>query len=263
MRAFPLTPSAASELVPLFRHVLSLSALRRGERVLIHTDSVFNPIYTGACFAAALELEAEASTLTVSAARAERASRFLQRAWEEHDLVVDMVSVGVHAYSSTLNRALEHGTRILRVAEPLDVLQVLLPDPTVRERSREGARRLTEAHEVHITSASGTDLRVQKTGRPGIAYYGMADEPGRWDQWPSGLVACAPHEHSAEGTLVLEPGDVFLGWGLMLRSPIRCEFAGGAIRAIEGGAEAAQLRQALAANDPRAGVLGVVGWGTD
>jgi 2,5-dihydroxypyridine 5,6-dioxygenase len=232
--------------------------------VLIHTDTVFNPVYPAACLAAALSLGAEVFILTVPAARPERGSRCLQHAWQDADLVVDMVSAGAHAYYSSLNRVLDGGVRILRVAEELDVLRTLFPDPVVRTRSRADAALLDRAEEIRITSAAGTDLRLNKTGRPGVAYYGAADEPGRWDQWPSGLVACAPLEESAEGRLVIEPGDVFLGWGQMVRSPIRCEFAGGRVQAIEGGAEAARLQATLAAhNDPRARVLGIVGWGTD
>jgi 2,5-dihydroxypyridine 5,6-dioxygenase len=262
MLSFPLTTAAAAELVPLFRSVLACCALQPQERVLIHTDSAFNPHYPAACLSAALGLGAEALILTVPASRPEGDSPFLLRAWKDADLVVDMVSTGAHAYSSTLNQAVESGTRILRVAEPLDCLRQLLPDRVIRGQSRAYARLLTQASEISITSASGTDLRVGKVGRPGAAYYGMADEPGRWDHWPSGLVACAPNEGSAEGVLVIEPGDILLTWGQMVSAPIRCEFSGGRVRSIVGGAEAERLRSALDAfQDVRSRVLGIVGWG--
>lgn len=47
-------------------------------------------------------------------------------------------------------------------------------------------------------------------GRKAMYQCGIADEPGRWDHWPSGLVTCAPLEDSAEGVYVVEPGDVLL-----------------------------------------------------
>ena len=33
-----------------------------------------------------------------------------------------------------------------------------------------------------------------------------------WDHWPSGLVACAPLEDSAQGVYVIQPGDVIVGF---------------------------------------------------
>lgn len=262
MFSFPLTPSAATELVPLFCRALICCKVKPGEHVLIHSDTAFNPHYPAACLSAALSLGAEACILTVPAAQPERDSPFLTNAWRSADLVVDMVSTGAHAYSSALNQAVESGTRILRVAEPIDSLSHLFPDPDIRERSRTYAQQLAQARELHITSASDTNLTVNKTGRPGAAYYGMADEPGRWDHWPSGLVACAPNEGSASGILVIEPGDVFLSRGHLVLTPIRCEFADGMVRTIEGGADAEGLRAVLAsAGDHRARILGIVGWG--
>jgi 2,5-dihydroxypyridine 5,6-dioxygenase len=262
MRSLPVDPAAATELVPTFRSVLALSKVRPEEHVLIHTDTAFNPLYPSACLAAAHLLGAESLILTVPSARAERASRFLLGAWEQADLVVDMVSTSAHAYNSTLNRAADTGTRILRVAEPIDCLLHLLPDLEVRDRCRRDARLLDAARELRISSASGSDLVLSKVGRPAAAYYGMADEPGRWDHWPSGLVACAPLETSAEGTLVIEPGDVMLSWQKMVETPIRCTFRDGAIAAIDGGSDARWLDRTIASyEDQRAYILGIVGWG--
>jgi 2,5-dihydroxypyridine 5,6-dioxygenase len=262
MRPFPLDPKAATELVSTFREVLAYSNVQAKEHVLIHTDTGLNPFYPSACLAAAQLLGAEAMILTAPIVRPEGNSEFLLEAWRQADLVVDMVSTSAHAYNSSLNQAADTGTRILRVAEPIDCLLQLLPDPDIRQECRHYARLLEHASEVHLTSNAGTDLVVNKVGRPGAAYYGMADEPGRWDHWPSGLVACAPIETSAEGILVIEPGDVFLSWQRMVETPIRCTFRDGIVVKIEGDADARWLEKTIVSfDDERARVLGIVGWG--
>jgi 2,5-dihydroxypyridine 5,6-dioxygenase len=70
---------------------------------------------------------------------------------------------------------------------------------------------MNEAREIRVTSAAGSDYVMRKDGRKGSYQCGVADEPSRWDHWPSGMVYCAPIEDSAEGRYVVRPGDVLLG----------------------------------------------------
>ena len=93
---------------------------------------------------------------------------------------------------------------------------------------------------------------------------GLADEPGRWDHWPSGLVTCAPLEDSAEGTYVVEPGDVLLGLWRHAVSRVELTLEGGRIVRISGGADAYAVEALL----ERAGNEGAfrfahAGWGID
>jgi len=41
-----------------------------------------------------------------------------------------------------------------------------------------------------------------------MSQYGMADAPGRFDHWGVGLLHTFPNEGSAQGTVVISPGDI-------------------------------------------------------
>src|SRR5258708_30841599 len=114
------------------------------------------------------------------------------RAWCDADMVIDLVSAGAHLVSKLNTLALEAGTRVLRIAEPVYVLERMLPSPAVRERSEAGARLLSEASELRITSSGSTHVTFDIRGRAGVALHRLADEPRRWAHSPSGVSLTAP-----------------------------------------------------------------------
>jgi len=61
---------------------------------------------------------------------------------------------------------------------------------------------------------------MNKEDRPGISQYGISNIKGRWDYWPSGLVVCAPVEDTAEGTMIIDTGDIIL-ISRYVQSPIK------------------------------------------
>jgi 2,5-dihydroxypyridine 5,6-dioxygenase len=257
-------PGAVGDLLPLFQAELELCRLRRGERVLIHSDTHTSPDYPAACLAAVLAADGVPIEVVVPATAPEPEGGPVARLWHDADLVVDMVTATAHAYSSAFNRAVESGTRILRVAEPPDILARLFPDPVVVAAARRGADLLTACRAMHITSPAGTDLRLDLTDRPGVAHVGFVDTPGRWDHWPSAICIAVPQIDRTEGTLVLAPGDALLGWGRLIGAPVRCTLRGGRVERIEGGRDARLLAEALAAyRDQNAYTLSIVGWGCD
>ncbi len=249
----------------MFRQVLEGCNLRSGEVLLLYTDTTFNPHYPAACLAAGLELGATVYQITVPARRRQiEEEQTIIRAWCDADMVIDLVSAGAHLFSKLNTLALDAGTRVLRIAEPVDVLERMLPNPEVRQRSEAGAELLTKANELRITSNGGTDLTFDIRGRPGVAQHGLADKPSRWDHWPSGLSLIAPHEASATGRLVVGVGDLIFTVGRYVSEPIECIVEDGHMVSIVGGVDAFLLREWLAAQaDPRAYVLGLVAWGTD
>ena len=94
------------------------------------------------------------------------------------------------------------------------------------------------------------------------AEYGLADEPGRWDHWPSGFVARLPNEGSANGVVVLSPGDQILPFKTYVQSPVRLEIRDGFIRDIQGGLDADYLRAYMTSfKDPEAFAVSLLGWG--
>ncbi|MCZ7571190.1 MAG: hypothetical protein M5U01_21805 [Ardenticatenaceae bacterium] len=265
MRQFPVAYGAATELVPRFRQVLELCKLRPGEILLLHTDTTFNPHYPAACLAAGLELGAKIYQIMVPARYKEiEEEPTIMRAWQEADMVIDLVTASAHLFSVLNIEALKAGTRVLRIAEPVDALERLMPDHEVRARSETGAWLLSEGSELRITSPAGTDLTMDIRGRRGVAQFGIADEPGRWDHWPSGLSLVAPVEGSVRGRFIPTIGDVIFVLGRYLAEPMRCEVRDGRVTSIEGGVDAFLLREWLAAqHDERAYIVGVIAWGTD
>jgi 2,5-dihydroxypyridine 5,6-dioxygenase len=262
MRRTPLTGYAAAELSGLFREELKLCNVQQGEVVLVFSDTFMNPVYPVACLAAAKDLGADTFQIVVPQ-DAGLSSRAVVEAWKAADMVVALASFA-WLYSKAHNEALDAGTRTLMVEEPEDVLKRLFPIPEVRRRSEAGAQLMAAGSRLRVTSDAGTDLTMEKGNRPAGAQYGISDIPGRWDHWPSGLVATAPIEGSVDGTLVINAGDAILNLGRHAIEPIRLTLRDGRIVSFEGGAEARHLQRYFeAADQPNAYVVSHIGWGTD
>lgn len=106
-----------------------------------------------------------------------------------------------------------------------------------------GAKRL------RLTSPSGTDLTYSAEGRRYNAMYCMV-KPGEFAPVPTVEANVSPVEGSAEGVIVADASVPYVGIGL-LHEPITCKVKGGKIVSIEGGEQARQLQQDLAAKkDP-------------
>ena len=258
----------SADLVAMFEHELRLCKVKEGENVLIFTDPRFpHPEYPPAAFAAARSLGGNVYMLT-SQSDQKFDDPLVRAAWQHADMVLGMSTlprgIGSWMYTETHNAALEAGARVLMVQQPLEVLKRLLPNEEIRRRGLAGAQRLQEAKEIHIVSEAGSDYVLRKDGREAMYQCGIADEPGRWDHWPSGLVTCAPLEDSAEGKYVIEPGDVLLGLRRHAQSRVELTLEKGKIVKIEGGADAYSLQSRLErAGDEGAFRLAHAGWGID
>lgn len=192
----------------------------------------------------------------------------VRAAWSHADMILGMSmlprGIGSWMYTETHNEALRAGARVLMVQEPFEALKRMIPSAEVRQRGLAGAQRLQAAKEIRIVSAAGSDYVLRKDGRKAAYQCGIADEAGRWDHWPSGLVACAPLEDSAEGIYVIEPGDVLLGFWRHAQSRVVLTLEKGRIIKIEGGPDAYLLQTHLErVGDEGAFRLSHAGWGTD
>ena len=102
---------------------------------------------------------------------------------------------------------------------------------------------------------------MSKAGRSVSIQYGMADQPGRWDHWPTGLICTTAEEESVEGTLVIGPASILFPFDRYTTEPIVLKFEHGVAASIEGGREAVMLRDLLATqNSPNCRRLAHVGW---
>lgn len=182
----------------------------------------------------------------------------------ECDLIID-VTVGGLIHSDVRTRITGAGKRMLFVHEPADVLQRLMSDELVRERVQSAANSLQAGSRMHVTSEAGTDLQVDISGRdiPITRQWGFVDEPGRWDHWPSGFVACFPNDKTAQGRIVLNAGDVLLPWGRYVHDPVSLTIKDGYIVKIAGnGVDAFVLSDFFARwKDPEVYALSHMGWG--
>ncbi len=252
--------SASGELVPIFQRMLELCEVKPDEQVLLYCDSSTYPHYPAAFMGAGLALGADVFQIVHPRAVPQRA---VVAAWKAADLVIELTP-GIGDYSSCVKEALLAGTRILRVAQPEETTRRLVPTREMRARVEAGADILQTGTEIHITSASGTDLILSKQGRDAMRLYGLADKPGRWDIWPSGMVMCPPVENKGEGLLVLSRSDHIKQIRRYVDDPVYLEIRDGCITSIKGGLDADLLNEWFQKfEDPHAYSVSHVGWGCD
>lgn len=271
MIRLPINKDSAVDVIPIFREGLRQSNVAAGEAVVVYTDSFTNPVYPAAFMAAARDLGANAFVMTQPLVNKD-ASNTIGRAspqplmievMKQADFVVD-VSTGGMLYSNDHEAILATGTRILRVREPEDILMRLMPSPEVRERAERGVTRYQPARKIHVTSKDGTDLVMDKGSRLASNQYGMADAPGRWDHWGTGLVCTTVEEETVEGLLVLSPGDVLFPFERYVSEPLKIHFEKGSACKLEGGREAVMLETLLDnRGDEGARRLSHIGWGVE
>ena len=134
--------------------------------------------------------------------------------------------------------------RLLMVSnEHPEILERTVPDPALEGVVRSAMKKLKGAQQMHVTSITGTDLRValQKAVVGGV--WGFCPKPGMVSHWPAGLALAFPAAGSVNGTLVMAPGDVNLTFKRYLRDTITLQIENDSVVAIEGsGMDAEMMR---------------------
>lgn len=256
----------------LFVQQYQLCQLTADETVAVISEHGHKQDYVDAAVAAAQDVGAAVLVLTASTLSQPNLPPYeadgrevpaLLAAAAESDLVID-VTVGGLIHSSVRTKITGNGKRMLFVAEPADVLDRLSGGPDLRRVVEAGGAKLRAGHRLTVTSAAGTDLSADISGYdlPITHQWGYVDEPGRWDHWPSGFVACFPHDRTAQGTIVLQPGDALLPWQRYVRDEVSLTIKDGFIAEVTGGADAFLLRDYLQAwDDPEVWAVSHMGWG--
>ncbi len=260
-------------LTDLFTEQLKLCKLKSSEIVAVISELGEKQPYVDAAAAAARSLGAGVIVLTATELShaalppvkpANRGVTALLAAAAESDLVID-VTVGGLIHSDVRTRITGRGKRMLFVAEPSEVLDRLIGSDEIRSRVQYAGSKLKSGKTLHVVSGAGTDLTADISAEdlPITHQWGFVDEPGRWDHWPSGFVACFPRDRSAQGRIVLQPGDVLLPWLRYVRDRITLEIKDGFIVHIAGeGADAFLLSDYFKRwNDPEVYALSHMGWG--
>jgi 2,5-dihydroxypyridine 5,6-dioxygenase len=176
-------------------------------------------------------------------------------------LIIDCTVEGL-LHSVERAALLAKGARIMMISnEHPEILERVKPSLEVHRKSQLGARMITEAHTMRVTSAAGTDLTVDLSGVKGLGSAGIADQPGNFGYWPAGLCICYPSNHN--GTVVLDRGDVNLTCKRYLESPVTLRIENGFVTAIEGNGLDAELMRSYYAswNERDAYAISHVGWG--
>ncbi|MBF8774022.1 2,5-dihydroxypyridine 5,6-dioxygenase [Pseudomonas fulva] len=268
-------PVSNAQLTQMFEHVLKLSRVDDTQSVAVLKSHYSDPRTVNAAMEAAQRLRAKVYAVELPAFNHPTAmgrdmtaycgdtaltgNLAAQRALEAADLIVDTMML---LHSPEQEQILKTGTRILLAVEPPEVLARMLPNEDDKRRVLAAETLLKQARSMHVRSKAGSDFHTPLGQYPAVTEYGYADEPGRWDHWPSGFLFTWPNEDSAEGTLVLDVGDIILPFKNYCRERITLEIEKGFITGIHGGFEAEYLRDYLKYfNDPEVYGISHIGWG--
>lgn len=96
---------------------------------------------------------------------------------------------------------------------------------------------------IRVTAPGGTDVTLPIAGRHAHASSGLFREKGQWGNLPTGEAYLAPLEGKSHGVVVVDGSMAGIG---MLKAPIRITIENGLATAIEGGEDAARLRELIA-----------------
>lgn len=175
------------------------------------------------------------------------------------DLVIDTVFL---LFSREQLEIQASGTRILLCIEPIEHLRQMAPDRRLRERVEAGERLLSSARVLRFTNRHGSDVTYRLGAYPVITQYGYTDTPGRWDHWPSGFLFTGGADDGVDGRVMIAPGDIIFPFKSYVQTPIELTIEAGRIVAIEGGVDAAVMRDYMESfDDPNAYGISHIGWG--
>ncbi len=184
-------------------------------------------------------------------------------ALQASQFVVDLTVEGL-LHAPQLPEILRSGARVLMISnEHPEALERLVPRAEDEAGVKAAIKACKAANTLHVTSAAGTDLKVDlREARVG-GVWGWCAKPGMIAHWPGGIVVNFPRPNSVNGRLVLAVGDVNLTFKRYLESAVTLTIEEDFVTVIEGhGTDAELMRRYFAAWGDRA-AYGVshVGWG--
>lgn len=269
MRTRQTNPAA---LAALFRREFELCNVRKGETVALLSDLSSRREFVEASFAAATDLGADAYEMCVNSipswtkvgVETVGACKGTIDALAAADL---LVCLHIPLFTKWMKTVRDAGTRVLMIIDHPDDLADLMAPPGLKDAVVHSGKRLEGTKVMRVVSDAGTDLTVECGEFPTMIQYGFADAPGRFDHWGAGHVHTFPNEGSANGAVVIQPGDlVILPYNRFVQDEIRIEIRDGFIRKIEGGLDAKLMNNWLEENRRTSGdmdghAISHLGWG--
>lgn len=261
-----------AKLTSMFKRQFELCKIDKGQTIAIVSDLGTRVEYIEAAFAAADQLGADIYEMKVN----------LIPGWTKVGVptigqckgtlealkACDMVLIfHVPLFAAWLREVMDAGVRVQMIIDAPDDLYDLQAPAGLKEAVMHAHKIYEKTREVRVTSKAGTDLTYTCGEYPVMSQYGYADEPGRFDHWGVGLIHTFPNEGSAQGRVIVQPGDiVILPYCRYVQDEIQIEVRDGHIVSIEGGLDAKLMRDWLEEGkehpddmDPYA--LSHLGWG--
>lgn len=261
-----------ARLTSLFRKQFEMCRVAPGQTVAVVSDLGTRREYIQCAFAAAQEMGFDIYEMCVNAIPGWTSVGVPTigqcKGTLEALMACDMVLIfHVPLFSKWLRQVMDKGVRVQMIIDAPDDLYQLQSPPGLKEAVLHAAALYEKTTNVRVTSKAGTNLSYSRGEYPVMSQYGIADEPGHFDHWGVGLLHTFPNEGSANGKVVIAPGDiVILPYCRYITDPIDLEIREGHITRIEGGVDAALMREWLAEGETGPGdrdpyAVSHVGWG--
>ena len=252
-----------SRLEGIFVHVLDQCADLKAEEVLIVSDPKYDQTIVDALTSAVRRFDARPILLTIDAGLLTDRSipRSLTAAMRNADLILLCTSFLVP--QGVRREAAEAGARLISMSGIDRVTVKRCFDINYDELSRTTrmlAETLQSSKVITYETSSGTELRAELVGRKSVYLDGLARIRGQLSALPAGVVAIAPCEETANGTVVIDGSVAEMG---VVHSPISCTVKDGRIVDIKGGREAKKFKALLSRDGSTGFQLAEVGVGTN
>lgn len=204
-----------AKLAALYAEQFRISAVKRGETIAIVSDLGTRREYIQAAFAAADELGADIYEMCVNSlpgwTKVGVPTIGQCKGTLEAVAKADMIVIfHVPLFSRWLKTVTDGGTRVLMIIDAPDQLAQLMSPPGLKEACKHAESLYRATKTARVTSELGTDLTWSCGEYPVMTQWGRADEPGHFDHWGGGHIHTFPNEGSAQGTVVIAPGDIVI-----------------------------------------------------
>jgi hypothetical protein len=240
----PTPPNGIVELMPGARGLMDYLQVSSGERVLILTEHIVDPVVIQATAAAAAYCGADVHILSVPAYSAggwdrEVPSPLVPAIYPEADVVVSFAWwPEVHSGPLFFGIVFQNRARMVSVSQTATAAAFItaarFPAELYFAIARNAHGRLAGCKELRITTDQGTDVTVFDLGRIDVDDGPL--QPHGWRPWPFGGINFNPAR--TDGVLVIEESTV-TGF---VDDAVRIELKDNVVVSIEGGEAARQLR---------------------
>jgi aminopeptidase len=105
---------------------------------------------------------------------------------------------------------------------------------------------------MRVSCSAGTDILLGLNGRFGEADDGDFSRPGSGGNLPAGEAFASPELETASGTIVFRGSISLYSTDILITEPVTVGVSRGFVTSVEGGAEAAALRETLARGESKA-----------